>query len=63
MPDAEFKRPAEVAVDDPGVTSDQIGNRSQPVFFCRFGPTCTPVEAVKVLDFDIEQFNEAPGEG
>jgi len=63
MSDAEFKRPAEVAVDDPRVTTDQIGNSSHPFFFRRFGPTRSPVEAVKMLDFDIEQFTQAPGEG
>jgi hypothetical protein len=62
MPDAKFKRPAEIAVDDPRVTTDQIGNSSQPVFFRRFGPTCAPVETVKVLDFDIKQLTQTPGE-
>ena len=62
MPDAELERPTEVAVDDPRVITDQIGNSSQPVFFRRFGPTCSPVETVKVLDFDIKQFTQSPGE-
>jgi len=59
MPDAEFKRPTEVAVDDPRVTTNQIANSSHPLFFRRFGPTCSPVEAVKMLDFDIKQYPDA----
>ena len=62
MSDAELERPTEVAVDDPRVTIDQIGNSSHPFLFLRFGPTRSPVEGVKVLDFDIKHFTQSSGE-